>query len=150
MATSILTFKLTDYPESVLDQTFTAQVDPPANIRGKLCYVEVTVWAWDYTAVSQYAAREAAYLTCNWTQPLSSFYNNGVTQPTAVLASFQNNFSFSAGPVLCQIPDGPHEVKFRVRRLDGSNISDAVTDVNHTLICLKIIPADSRQPPIGV
>jgi hypothetical protein len=152
MATSTLTFQLSGLAQSTTEQTFSVQVDPPSNIRGKLCYVECTFFGWDhYTALSpSLNAKDVFYLTCNWAQPLSSTNTNGKTLPGCALAAFNNNFYTGAGPVLCRIPDGPHEVTFVVKRWDGGEVSDDLTNTNYALIFLKVVPANSRSPPIGV
>lgn len=152
MATTVLTFNLSGTAQSTSEQIFSVQVDPPANIRGKLCYVECTYFSWDNgaTITPAITSREPFYLTCNWAQPMSGMNTNGKTLPSAALAAFQNNISYSSGPVLCRIPDGPHELVLSVKRGDGGNVAGDTTTTNYTLIFLKIVPADSRQPPIGV
>jgi hypothetical protein len=152
MATSVLTFNLSGVAESLTEQNFRVQVDPPPNIRGKLCYVECTYFNWDNSTTINpaIASREPFVLTCNWAQPLSSTNTNGKTLPNTALAAFQNNNSWSSGPVLCRIPDGPHELTLTVKRADGGSINGDTTGTNYSLVFLKIVPADSRQPVIGV
>jgi hypothetical protein len=152
MATTVLTFNLSGTAQSTSEQVFGVQVDPSANIRGKLCYVECTYFVWDNgtTITPAINSRDAFYLTCNWSQPMSGMNTNGKTLPSAALAAFQNNFSYSSGPVLCRVPDGPHELAFSIKRVDGGKVNEDTTATNYALIFLKIVPADSRQPPIGV
>jgi hypothetical protein len=143
---------LSGLAQSLTEQYFSVQVDPPLNIRGKLCYVECTFFGWDnYTSISPALdPRDIFYLTCDWAQPLCSTNTNGRTVPGAALAAFNNNISTGAGPVLCRIPDGPHTLTFTVRRSDGRNIAGDTTNTNSCLVFLKIVPSNSRQPPIGV
>ena len=153
MATSILTFNLSGPAQSVTEQTFSIQVDPPQNIRGKPCYVECTYFNWDngttIATPSAVTSRDTFYLTCNWAQTVSATNTNGRTTPSAILAAFQNNWSFPSGSVLCLIPDGPHTLTFTIKRGDGNRVNEDTVATNNCMIFLKIVPANSRAPPIG-
>lgn len=144
--------------------------DPPSNIQGKQCYVECTVWNWDFKTAPSPAltARDAFAFGVNWSQvacgtivdgkaltvdgagqnpdnPVKNFKPPG----RAPLALYSNDTSYSTGPVLCFMPCGLHTVTFNIYRTDGEDVCGGTTD-NIFYAVLKIVAADSRQPQIGV
>lgn len=160
MATSNFYFSS---PATVSSSLTTAEATlsftPPSNISGKLCYIQCSVWNWDFTSSPSPAltSRDAFAFECSWSNPNSGVCSKltdgtSFTQPnTAVVGVYFNNISYDTGPILAMIPDGPQQVTFTVFRPDGGSV--AGTDgpnQGQFFASLKIVPADSRQPQIGV
>lgn len=80
------------------------------------------------------------------TYPVTEF-----TQRTNAPLAYLNYGSMTSagGPILAFIPDGPHTVKFSVARMDKNVIGLSTSDISIGIL-LGIVPANSRQPPIGV
>lgn len=156
MATSVVTFK--GKPNTVTETDLTTQrisfqFTPPSNIAGKVCYVECASGIWDYGGtVSGINTRDLFIISVSWAQPLNASIDNSDNRqlPGTAIAAGATNLPMSGiGPVLCSIPNGPHEVTFTVRRVDGGDVTSNVS-TTFFYIALKIVPADSRQPQIGV
>lgn len=156
MATSVITFK--GKPNTLTETDLTTQriifqFTPPSNIAGKLCYVECASGIWDYGGtITGIGGRDLFMISASWAQPLNASIDNSDNRQlpgTAIAIEATNLPMGSIGPVLCSIPTGPHEVTFTVRRVDGGNVTNNV-DTTFFYAVLKIVPADSRQPQIGV
>lgn len=153
MATSVFTFSgITTVADNLLTATLDANFTPPSNISGKTCYVHCTAFNWDFAGSTlTFSSREAISFYHSWPQTLSgSCTKNGTTlRVPAALFHSNNAMFYSTGPILCYIPDGPQTVSFTVYREDGSPIASSMAN-NYFFAAFKIVPADSRQPPIGV
>lgn len=153
MATSVFSFSGVldtdaELKRGYLETTF----DPPSNIAGKTCYVECTYWIYDNSTSPTPAltSRDAFVFTVSWAQSVSGTVTENTTRIGRVpMAGFNNNMCYSCGPVLCFVPNGPHPVEFTVFRPDDGTIGGGTTS-NIFYAVLKIVPADSRQPQIGV
>jgi len=154
MATSVIAFS--DRSLSVSSDkksaTITTFFTPPSNISGEHCYVECSFWAWDYTTAPTTAinTRDVLTLTASWAQTVSGTVTSQGTKPSVAFGSICNNICYGHGPILCQIPDGPHQVEFTISRTDGGDVAGDTTSDNNFLAVFKMVPADSRQPTIGV
>lgn len=144
----ILTFNLSG-PATGSVAYMSSTFDPPSEIAGKLCYVESTFFTWDNGTTSM-TTNDCIYVECDWAQPFSyGQYASGVATKSAAVAVWAGTaMGFaSPGPVLCNIPEGGHTVTFKFTRYSGQSLT-VVAD-NYVTLCLKIVPADSRQLPIG-
>lgn len=126
----------------------TVNFDPPPNIRGKLCYIECSTFS--YKAATNptptFTGRDAIILDCSLPQVFSQTVGTPRGSPVAFLT---NNISFSAGPILCNIPENVSDITFTLTRADGNDVVGA-GGTHWCFVSLKVIPANSRQPPIGV
>lgn len=150
MAATVLSFNLTSSPAATTTADHTAYFTPPASIAGKLCYVQATYFTWDYgSAITPTLdTKDAFQVTCDWVQPFSITTSDSGSKIGAPLA-YQNNSTFyPSGPVLCRIPNNPHAIRFQVSRPDGGAVNGA-TGTCTMALCLKVVQADSRQPPVG-
>jgi hypothetical protein len=116
-----------------------------------LCYAEVKIFQlmWD----SLYAA-PAAYdtfvLRGSWAQSQTMNVEYSKQAPSNVpLAVYRYGNAEGKGcPVLVQIPNGPHSVRFTLQRLDSGAMG---VDGTHLafMVQMNIVPADSRQTPLA-
>jgi hypothetical protein len=151
MATCVYSFSgiattASDLKSAELNCLFT----PPPTL-DELCYVECTSFTWDYTTdITTVKPRDTFTFTTNLGSQFSGRVSETETKPAGVAFGTQMNSNFySTGPVLCRIPSGPQTVRFTITRVDGGVVAN---DVNsNTFFCtLKIVPANARQPTIGV
>lgn len=77
----------------------------------------------------------------------STDFTQRVNSPLAMLN--YGTMTSQSIPVLVRIPDGPQTVMFSVSRSDNNVIGLATSDISMQAM-MSIVPADSRQPPIGV
>lgn len=81
------------------------------------------------------------------------FLQEGATQTQQMNAPLAllnyGSMETSSLPVLVSIPSGPHTVKFSVARTDKNVIGLSTSDIT-LCVMMSIVPANSRQPPIGV
>lgn len=150
MAT-ILSFNLSSTPVSATSADHYAYFTPPSSIAGKLCYVHATFFGWDLGSAptTAVAAGDVFQVVCDWVQPWSVTTTGAGSKVGAPLAFMNNNISSPSGPVLLRIPGNPHVVRFTVSRPDGGSVNGS-TGTCYLNLCLKVIEADSRQPPLGV
>lgn len=170
MATSVYAFRGVAVAEEDNSSAYVSiNFDPPANLKGKQCYVECTVWNWDFgtSPTPALTSRDAFAFSADWSQVACGTIVDGqtfeATPPTtndvlknfkapgrAPMGVFYNNISYSTGPVLCFIPNGSHTVTFQVYRPDGEDVCGGAFVKNLFYAVFKIVAADSRQPQIGV
>lgn len=83
--------------------------------------------------------------------PTVTYFNDANTrQTTQVPLASNNDYSLNSYPVLCQIPDGPHTIRFRVKRADnGHIISSLLTGYLNFAATFSIVPANSRPTPLN-
>jgi hypothetical protein len=150
MAT-VLSFSLSSSAASTSYADINASFTPPSSIAGKLCYVQATYFTWDYgsTITPALGSRDAFQVTCDWMQPFAITTTDSGSKVGAPLAYQNNGIFYDAGPVLGTIPDNPHVIRFRVSRPDGDPINGS-TGTSYLTLSLKVVAADSRQPPLGV
>lgn len=146
----IATFELSG-PSTGSVASLSTTFDPPSEIAGKLCYVESTFFTWD-NGITSMSANDCIYAECDWAQPFSyGQYLPGVATKSAAVAVWTGQVGPAfPGPVLCNIPEGSHTVTFKFTRYSNQSLNASTTDLNYVTLCLKIVPADSRAPPIGV
>lgn len=157
MATSVFTFRgLPTLNSNRTLATINITFDPPSNLAGKLCYVECPAWNWDNKTepTTAITAHDLFMFTTSWTQPISGYvtpsteYPLGITMRNQAAFGFMfNNQCYSTGPILCQIPNGPHLVTINVYRTDGGEVGGDSTNI--FTASLKFIEAASKSPPIG-
>ena len=148
MAT-ILSFHLSSTPVSAKTADHYAYFTPPSSIAGKLCYVHTTYFQWDWGSLpSSFGSRDTFQVSCDWTEPWAITTDDNGSKIGAPLAYMSNTTSYPSGPMLVRMPDNPHVVRFTVSRSDGDNINGSAGKCYMTL-CLKVIVADGRQPPLG-
>jgi hypothetical protein len=151
MATSVFSFKGTttsssDFKSADLEINFS----PTSNIAEQLCYVECSSFTWRYnTAITGQQSRDMFIVSANWAQNVSGNVETYTRLGRAPLGTQMNNICYGTGPVLCFIPGECHSLRLTVTRADGGVVS---TDGNGNIlyVVLKIVPANSRQAPIGV
>lgn len=149
--TSVVSFRLVAVPSSLVELSFKTFFDPPANIRGKLCYVEYTLFALKQQAGPSITSRDAFIINSSWSTPFSHRNIDGRQTGTPYQAAIEGNMPrLKMGASLCDMPSGSHLVTFDIARLDGGQITSNTTSNVYLLLGLKIIPADFKQPPIGV
>jgi hypothetical protein len=141
MATSVVVF---DLPlVGATEPTKEVIFKPPSNIAGKPCYVKCSYIAWDFTTGFANNSRDCMLVYASWTQPLSA-----KSVPIGSRTGYRTTYTH--GPVLCYIPEGPHIVRFDVRNLEnGGLLAGSSTTTNFFRLVLNITPADSRQSTIG-
>ena len=60
-----------------------------------------------------------------------------------------NGYGFNPFKTLVQIPDGPHTVRFRVKRADKGSVTNSTTTSPFSMYAIfEIVPANGRQTPI--
>lgn len=157
MATSVIAFSDASIASNKNKDVIEANFTPPSNISGEHCYVECTYFGWDYTTAPSPTlnTRDTITLTTNWSQSVSATVSSGDTstqgtRPYVASGCICNNVFYSHGPILCFIPDGPQSIEFTISKTDGGEIVGDTTNVNYFYAVFKIVPANSRQPPIGV
>lgn len=83
------------------------------------------------------------------TATVFTFLNN--SDPSQMLAATlvsYNDYGLHEYPTLCQIPDGPHQIRFRVRRSDNGYVVSSVTSMFNFSATFSITPANAKQPPV--
>ena len=123
---------------------------PPSNIAGKVCYVDIKAFAlsWDDLYVTP-QVHHSFLLRSSWAQIQGGSVESSTQKVNAPLAILNYSSQQSASlPVLVYIPDGPHQLRFTVQRMDGGVIGIATTDISMCIL-MSIVPANSRQPPLG-
>lgn len=145
---SVLSFRFSVTPISLARCEATVSFDPPPNLKGKLCYIECSAFAFKAATspAVAYTTRDVTILDCSLPQVFSQTVGTPRNSPVAFL---MNNMFSSAGPVLCNIPENISDITFTLTRGDGNDVV-GVGGTHWCLVCLKAIPANSRQPPIGV
>jgi hypothetical protein len=163
MATSVYAFRgIPQISSDLKIATLEIPFDPPSNIAGKNCYVECSAFAFDFgtTPAGGLTSRDVITFTASWSQVCSGTVSDdkaisstdtmpsGVTRHGRVpMAMLMNNTCYPAGPVLCQIPRGPHTVTFTIFRPDGDTI--AAGSLNLFFALFKFCDTKSRPPLIG-
>jgi hypothetical protein len=148
--TSVVSLRLVAVPSSLLELSFKTYFDPPDNIRGKLCYVEYSLFALKQQAGPSITSRDAFMVNSSWTTPFSHTNVNGRPGRAYQAMIHSNSPRTKLGAALCDIPGGSHQVTFDIARLDGGQITSNTTSNVYLLLGLKITPATFSQPPIGV
>jgi hypothetical protein len=150
MATSVYSFLGTATASSDLKTgSVTFNFDPPSNVRGKLCYVKANFFSWKYSVdpTTAVVSRDSFSVRSSWTHIQCGDTTSLGTRPGVALATNQNAFSYSSGPVLTSIPDGPHEVTFTVNRNSGDGVCGSGS-TNTFFIALEFVAANGRRAPI--
>lgn len=156
MATSAVTFEATLSLNSAGTRgEYCFFFRPSSNISGKLCYVEAKYFhlvqtKGDGTLVTPNNAN-TFLLHADWAQIQNTWTSDTSEQPAVPLATLSHgSFATESFPVLVQIPDGPHNVLFHVRRLDGGAVTpEPSTDTVKMVVGLTVVQANSRMAPIA-
>lgn len=145
MATSAISFKGPVSFQNSYEVTLTFNFKPPSNIEGKLCYVEVRGFLVQFDAAVTFDPLGFT-LECDWPQSQCYYDNSGSINPRSPLAIYTTGGQrLQSQPVLVSMPCGPHDVTFTIKRVTPEPFSD-IADV---FIFLSIVPANSRQSPLG-
>lgn len=153
MATSVFSFTYTGPSSDEYTFAWDANFNPPSNIGGEHCYVECTMFTWDFSTSPTPAlySRDVFLCSVDWAQTVSgTVTTNGTRLGGVPFGSQMNNIFHGHGPVLCYIPEGPQTVRLSVTRPDGGQVTDSTSTDNTLFAVFKICPANSRQPTIGV
>lgn len=115
----------------------------PDNISGRTCTMTCNVFSLDPSVAPASSSTTDTYiLICTLPQPFSRVMTESVSAigRTAIGAMFGGQ-SYSCGPVLVNIPEGPASMTFKVARSDGGTICGA-SSVNTLFVSLTIVPVD--------
>lgn len=163
MATSLIVFEFVggpgevfNYHPSLKEAYFEANFNPPANIAGKLCYLESKYFNWAPASrnINYGGAGETYLLGCSWSQVHTVYTINNTTSPNVPVAAQEaSGGMIPLGPVLVHIPSGPQTVRFIVSL--GNNVNDysGLTGDESARasfqVIFSIVEANSRQTPLG-
>lgn len=115
----------------------------PDNISGRSCIMTCNVFSFDASVAPGTPQSSDAYiLTCTLPQPLSRV----MTQSSAivgrsVIGVMKNFQSYSCGPILVNVPEGPSEFSLTVARADGGDLCGAGS-INTVMVSLTFVPTD--------
>lgn len=80
--------------------------------------------------------------TATWRAP-----SRNQAQTVQVPLVSYNDYALHQYTTLCQIPDGPHTLRFRVRRSDNNFIVNSSTAFGNFSVTFSVVAANSRQAP---
>ena len=147
MATSAVAFSGVVSFNNELSQTMTVTFTPPSNLEGKLCYAQVTVFQLLFGLEST-TPSNGWKVDCDWPQvQCSTDTHTSGHKASCPLAIWHTGYgSLQSHPVLISMPQGRHNVTFTFSPI---NVDNFITDAIDVLLCLSIVPASSRQTPLG-
>jgi hypothetical protein len=157
MATCVYSFKgVTSTNSTFKTAELSCSFTPPPTL-DEICYVECTSFTFKPGTAKVLDARDMVVFYTDLASQFSGTidasktdYSASGTKPGSVpMGCLLGNAFLSTGPVLCRIPSGPQTIRFTIARVDGGEIASTDSN-NHFFATLKIVPANGRQPPIGV
>lgn len=152
MATTLITFRGTVQHYGVktrAEAEFT--FDPPANLAGKLCYVNCEVFSYSPAEISpDLTYLDTFTLTMDWSTPLAfTSTTNGFTKPGTIAACVSPYSGFtSVGPTLVCIPNGPQTIRAIIERSRGANLTNKENEESVMTAVFSMVEANARTAPL--
>lgn len=125
---------------SVIEAEGRTLVTPPVLIAGKACMMQCEFCTYSVPVLSttdiNIQARQNVEFFVNLTDQRGQFYEytDGAYKKTPAVGQLLNNLFYSCGSQLVQIPNGPFQLRVRVRRTDNgmlaSNLDSGPTRPN--------------------
>lgn len=152
MATTLITFQgpvqhYGDNTRAEAEFTF----DPPANLAGKLCYVNCELFNYATATVpTGLSTLDLLTLTMDWSTPLAyTATTNGFTKPGTIAAGWSVYTGFtSIGPTLVCIPSGPQTIRATVQRSRGDALTADVNVESVLTAVFSMVEANARTAPL--